>query len=501
MHSNPPSFKSLTCWLVLTATAALILAACTPTAPNVEITSFTDGQRIYGSRNVNISGTASGTSQVRVIQNSTILGTTNVAGGSFSLAVTLDDNANLLRVETIDATTGDEVDVVYPWVNLSTFRPADVMIGQADKTTAGGGVSATQVGDSTYATSVYIGGVLYVPDATNHRVLGFNGVPMTDGAGASFVLGQNSFTNNTANDDNQDGVRDANPTARTMDRPSGVATDGTRLYIADASNKRILIYNTLPTTSFAPADIVIGQDTMTTTEYTPCSLDRPFDFVERVSVGGGKMIVPEPMGHRVLVWNTLPTSSGELPDQVLGQPRSGASCIANDDDQDGVNDGSPSARTFYYPWDAWTDGKRILIADYNNNRVLLWETFPTTDFAPADVVIGQDAMTTRTFGADASSISSAFSVGSNGNQIAIPDYYNSRVLVYDEFPITNGASADHVLGQNSFTATTTNDDNQDGAVDASPSARTIGQSFGVWMGEGLLVVNDYLNDRYALFID
>ena len=37
----------------------------------------------------------------------------------------------------------------------------------------------------------------------------------------------------------------------------------------------------------------------------------------------------------------------------------------------------------------WSDGTRLVAAD--NNRVLVWNAIPTTDFAPADVVLGQQS--------------------------------------------------------------------------------------------------------------
>ncbi|TVR88793.1 MAG: hypothetical protein EA416_13100 [Trueperaceae bacterium] len=482
------------------ALVALVASCASPAVPTVEITSHADGQRIFGSRTITLAGTATNTAQVQVLVDGSVIATVDVVAGAFQANVTLGDNLNEIRVQTPSALVGDDIELVYPWVDATTFRPMDVAIGQADKTSNTSGASATQIASSTYGTPLYVDGILYVPDASNNRVLGFIGLPTTDGAAADFVLGQASFTANTSNDDDQNGVSDATPTARTMSCPSAVASDGTRLLVADACNLRILIYNALPTTSFAPADVVVGQATMTAVEYTPCSLDEPFAYVERLAVGGGKLVVPEYDGHRVLIWNTIPTANGTEPDLVLGQPGSGATCVNNDDNQDGFT-GDPSARTFFLPWDAWTDGDRLLISDTANYRVLLWEAFPTTDFAPADVVIGQASMTTRVEGSGATGFGNAWTLASNGNQILVPDYDNSRVLVYNTFPSANGATADAVLGQASFANTVRNDDNQDGVEDANPSARTMGRSFGAWLGEGVMLVNDLYNNRYALFVD
>ena len=58
-----------------------------------------------------------------------------------------------------------------------------------------------------------------------------------------------------------------------------------------------------------------------------------------------------------------------------------------------------------------------------------------------------------------------------------------------------------MLGQSNVTNTTRNDDDQDGAEDATPTARTMNRPYGAWMGEGVMVVNDYHNNGYALFVD
>ena len=73
---------------------------------------------------------------------------------------------------------------------------------------------------------------LVVLDTSNNRALIWNEFPTSNFTAADIVLGQNDFTRNTRNDDNQDGVQDATPTARTLNLPSyGVYSNWTQLYI------------------------------------------------------------------------------------------------------------------------------------------------------------------------------------------------------------------------------------------------------------------------------
>jgi len=126
------------------------------------------------------------------------------------------------------------------------------------------------------------------------------------------VLGQADFTRTVANDDDQDGTGDETPSARTMYYPYMLACNGNQLVVADGYNHRVLIWNTFPTTDFAPADVVLGQS--------------DFDF-----------------------------------------------SAYNDDDQDGVEDETPSARTFYFVSGLLLHGRHLYVMDNGNNRVLVFE--------------------------------------------------------------------------------------------------------------------------------
>ena len=48
--------------------------------------------------------------------------------------------------------------------------------------------------------------------------------------------------------------------------------------------------------------------------------------------------------------------------------------------------------------DLGTNSTRLLVADTNNSRVLVWLTFPTTNGQAADFVLGQPDFTTGTPG-------------------------------------------------------------------------------------------------------
>jgi hypothetical protein len=139
-----------------------------------------------------------------------------------------------------------------------------------------------------------------------------------------------------------------------------------------------------------------------------------------------------------------------------------------------------------------------VVADRDNFRVLIWKTFPTVNGAPADLVVGHDDLTgnasTGTF-----QLSEPISVSSNGNQLFVAEGYDSRVLVWNTFPATNGTAPDVVLGQGDFSHSTRNDDNQDRVPDAAPTARTLADPHSVALWGNQLVVTDRSNHRYLFF--
>jgi hypothetical protein len=380
----------------------------------------------------------------------------------------------------------------YVTVPLQTFQTASAVIGQpdfsSDDQNAGGAVSARTLNYPLGKVAIGPQGELFVADTMNHRVLRYALPPPTANAAADLVLGQTGFDQDTMQTSREG-----------LSRPSDVAILGTRLAVADSGNRRVLLWNTLPTASGTPPDVVIGQADFNSST-SGCDA-RGFAYSVHVAFSpDGKLLVVDEDNHRLLIWNQVPAANGTPADLVIGQ--SGFErCAANDDNQDGVSDDQTSARTLWYPGDVWTDGQRLVVSDSVNARVLIWNHFPTTHFQPADLVLGQSDFAhgmdnddnqdgTRDGTPSARTLNSPSSVHSNGVQLVVADYDNNRVLIWDRFPTTSFQPADRVLGQSNFTLTAYNDSDQDGQDDL-PSARTASGPVGVLLhGQYLLVTLD-----------
>ena len=216
------------------------------------------------------------------------------------------------------------------------------------------------------------------------------------------------------------------------------------------------------------------------------------------TIAAGKLIVADGSNNRVLIWNSVPTTNEEPANVILGQ-NSFNTCARNDDDQNGIMDAGPTARTLDGPRSIWSDGERLVVADLSNNRVLIWNAIPTSNFTAADRVIGQADFVSSISGPDAHTFTLPTMAVSNGNQLFVVDQSNQRLLICDSFPTTNGASADRVLGQSTFTNFTHNDDDQDGVTDGNPTARTMYFPITSFPFEETLIVNDVTNNRFLIF--
>src|SRR5262249_19160899 len=127
-------------------------------------------------------------------------------------------------------------------------QPARVVVGQPDFTSSDTGVGPAGLSTGYPAGAFYDGTRLYIADTDNHRVLVYNRLPTVSGASADVVIGAPEFDSTAPS-----------TSATQLRSPRGVFSDGTRLFITEYENHRVLIFNQIPTTNGAAADVVIGQ--------------------------------------------------------------------------------------------------------------------------------------------------------------------------------------------------------------------------------------------------
>lgn len=328
------------------------------------------------------------------------------------------------------------------------------------------------------------------------------------GGRATLVLGQPDFKS-TEWRVGADGLRS----------PNAVATDGTILAVADTDNNRVLIWFSIPTSNQQPADVVVGQpDFKTVTPNTGTGDPRvpgqkTLRGPEGVWIQDGRLFVADTGNDRVLIWNRIPRENFAPADIVLGQKDFGTGAQV-DLFKAPFN---PQADTLLSPVSVTSDGQRLFVADLGYNRVLIWNSIPTRNAQPADVVVGQPDMTSgvannveklcEPTGQDeegkniypklcSATLDFPRFALSDGRRLFIADGGNDRVLVFNRIPTENGAKADVVLGQIAGTVNQASDSAYELRRASADSLRTPLSL--AWDGENLYV-SDPFNRRIMVF--
>jgi len=227
------------------------------------------------------------------------------------------------------------------------------------------------------------------------------------GQNADILLGLNDF-----------GM--AKPTL--FQRPMKVASDGQRLIVADTGNNRVLIWNSIPTQINQAPDIVIGQRDFFSSN--PGIGADKLNWPVGVATDGHHLLVADTKNNRILIWNTFPTQNGQPADLVLGAP---------DFNTVGEIPSENNKKGFLWPWDVFTDGTHVIVTDTTFGRVLIWNTFPTQNYQPADVVLNQIGFGTPRC------------IAFDGQHLIIGDYTTNKAYVWNHLPQTDNEPFDFTL--------------------------------------------------------
>lgn len=259
--------------------------------------------------------------------------------------------------------------------------PADWVIGQPDFRCEGR--NAKQPAPTRFTLNVptgicVCGEGLAVADAWNHRVLIWHLQPRASGAPPDVVLGQPDFVSGAANRGQNE------PAADTLFWPYGVLFDGQRLWVADTGNRRVLMWNGLPTRHAQPADLVLGQaewnkrDENGGTGPTARSMRWP----HAVSLWNDKLCVTDAGNSRVMIWSHVPESNNEPCDVILGQRG-----IADTEHNQARY--WPDASSLNMPYGVSAAGEWLIVADTANSRLLGWHATDCRVGAKATRLAGQ----------------------------------------------------------------------------------------------------------------
>ncbi len=303
--------------------------------------------------------------------------------------------------------------------------PADIVIGQPDffheGRNAKGEVNACTLNVPTGVTAC--GNGIAVADAWNHRILIWRDTPRQHNTPADVILGQSDFKSGEGNRGN------AAPTAETLFWCYGVFWDGERLWVADTGNRRVLMWEGLPTQNGQAADLVLGQ-----TDYV--SRDEngggepnaaSMRWAHGITVWRGRLCVADAGNNRIMVWNQLPQQNNAPCDFVLGQ---------KDFTQVEHNQLNyfPIAAGLNMPYGVTAVGDWLLVADTANSRLLGWRWDDSESGAAARLLAGQytfqDKGDNRWQMPVRDSLCWSYGIYAKGETVLVCDSGNSRALLW-----------------------------------------------------------------------
>jgi hypothetical protein len=313
------------------------------------------------------------------------------------------------------------------WAELPPLdgRPADWIIGQPDFLHEGRNARGNP-GPATLNVPTGItacGDGLAVADAWNHRVLIWHRLPRENNVPADRVLGQSDFSGMQAN-------RGAGaPTANSLFWPYGIHWDGTRLWVADSGNRRVLMWHGLPAANGQSADLVLGQRDFTCrdenagAEPSALSMRWPHD----ITPWRGRLCVADAGNNRIMVWQHLPADNGAPCDHVLGQN----DALLVDNNQSLY---WPTQASLNMPYGMAAAGDWLLVTDTANSRLIGWHIDDCATGATARALTGQPDFSAK--GDNRwqlpvrDSLCWPYGIRACENAIIVSDSGNNRVLLW-----------------------------------------------------------------------
>lgn len=304
--------------------------------------------------------------------------------------------------------------------------PADWVIGQADFNTEGrnarGAVAAHTL--NVPAAICAVGKGMAVADAWNHRILIWKELPEDNNVPADIVLGQNDFTSAGANRGKTSGAFN-----NSFHWPYGVAWKENHLFVADAGNRRVLIWRDIPKRNGQPAAVVLGQHDFNCRDENAGGQPGPMSmrWPHGVTLWQGHLCVSDAGNNRIMIWQGIPDDNGAPCDYALGQ--TDMNCVDHN-----RSSYRPSADSLNMPYGIDAREDWLLVADTANSRLLGWHIDDLETGAAARALSGQynfyNKGDNRWQPARDDSFCWPYGLQVTGNTVVISDSGNNRISLW-----------------------------------------------------------------------
>lgn len=314
------------------------------------------------------------------------------------------------------------------WRSLPTEdnAAAQILIGQPDFAHEGrnakGAPNASSLNVPTGIAACGKG--IAVADGWNHRVLIWHEPPHQHNQPADLVLGQADFAAASGNRGSD------KPSAESLFWPFGVAWDGARLWVTDTGNRRVLMWDGLPTRNGQPADLVLGQHSFDCRDEnaggTPDASSMRWPHT--ITFLGNRLCVADAGNNRVMLWHTTPNTNGQACDALLGQQT--ASGVDHNQ-----GDYWPTAPALNMPYAITTIGDWLVVADTASSRLLAWHDQDINGYGVSPRLLAaqpdwEAKGDNRWLTATRDSLCWPFGLCSNNEYAIIADAGNNRVMLW-----------------------------------------------------------------------
>ncbi len=402
-----------------------------------------------------------------------------------SLQLNITGESNLELNKSLSAT-------VLP--TFKTFQEASVVIGQTqfDKTPRGNSSTTLEFPKAVDVNTEEDQATLYIGDTSNNRIIKYNTIPTENGAAHDERFGQ-VFSQ---------GDEPGNTSDKLKYPRDSVELNG-RVYIADFYNNRGVWVSkenfdaSQETESAGHASGLVGQNDFGELVEDQCSANglQYISGMDVVETGNGiQWVISDYTNNRVMIWSNPTESKGSAASIVLGQENFD-SCEEKDLESDGLN-------SIGQPMNIWSNGKNLIVTT-RQDRILVWNDFPTQSNESPDFQLGQldDLSEGKNHNNETSQSGLDYprGIGGNKHQICVADSGNHRVLVWSKIPISNNDLADIVRGQSDFEKNPYNDTEQDVVTNISPNGFTLNKPNDCDMSMEQLFIADEYNNRVLVF--
>lgn len=305
--------------------------------------------------------------------------------------------------------------------NTPSDDVADLVLGQTNFTNTGNNTSATGLYTPESVAYDEVNNRLWVSESDNNRVVGFNLASLSNGMTASWVLGQSGFT-----------TGGYALSQSSLDGPRQIAIDSQnqRLYVAEAGNRRVSVFNVASPSNGMNAASVIGQSSFTTNggSTSQSGLVDPYGVAFEKS--SSRLYVSDRNNNRVLVYDTTNLTMGMNASFVLGQT---LFTTANPN----VNQNG-----FDKPYGLAVEGNKLWVTDNGNARVVGFDTTSLSNGMAAQIVIGQTSFGTKLMGTSSSKLDNAVNVSfdAGSQRLFVSDALNRHVLSFGVMDQSSGVT-------------------------------------------------------------